>query len=164
MFRHDSRSGDRRVADVVGVVLIVAMTVLLAATAVTLFFGFQERPERAHPGTAFEIVLEPTAASDAVTITHASGDAVEAGALAVVIDDASATAGDPNGRYDVAGLSRDLTATSPISVGDGVELAPETLSGVPSGASVDFSEATVRVVWADGDRTTTLQTWYGPSR
>lgn len=151
-------------SEVVGVALMVAVTVLLAATASTLFFGFQERTDDPHPSTAFEFSYEPASATDTVEIAHASGETVAAGALEVVISDASATTGDPNGRYDVANLSGGLNPDSTVSAGTSVALSAQTLVDVPSGAAVDFSEASVRIVWTDSDRTMTLQTWYGPGR
>ena len=151
-------------SEVVGVALMVAVTVLLVATAATLLFGFQEQRDDFHPGTAFEFSYEPTAATDTVSIVHASGDTVEAADLEVVISDATATAGDPDGRYTFANLSGDLTPERAISTGTSVVLSPQTIHDVPNGTSIDFSEASVRVVWTDSDRTMTLQTWYGPDR
>jgi len=72
---------DRAVSPVVGVVLVVALTVLLAATVGTMALG-TESPAR---GTTVRLSASADASSDTVSLTHEGGDAIDVSTLDVAI-------------------------------------------------------------------------------
>lgn len=156
----------RGIAPVIGVVLLVAITVLLAATAAVFVTGFGESAEERQvpsAGFGFEYETQVSASgSTAVTITHESGDTLDARKLAVVVEGATSTGpGNPNGRYAFTGFGS-YGASSEVTAGDSVTLGPSTIPAVSG--TVDFSTATVRVVWVSESGTSNeLQTWTGPS-
>ncbi|WP_276271353.1 type IV pilin [Haloarcula litorea] len=151
--------GQRGLSPVVGVVLLIGITMLLAATTATVLFGLgEDARERATPQAAFDFDYDASGA-DALAITHASGDTVTAGRLSVVVRDATA-AGDPNGRYPFEQFGS-LGASAAVAAGHGVTVTGATPIGV---SDLDLSGATVAVVWhAPNDRrTVTLSSWTGP--
>ncbi|WEL16387.1 MULTISPECIES: type IV pilin [unclassified Halorhabdus] len=72
---------DRAVSPVVGIVLVVALTVLLAATVGTMALG-TTTPD---PGATVQLSANADAASDAVALTHEGGDALDPAAIDVNI-------------------------------------------------------------------------------
>ena len=155
------RADDSGVSPVIGIVLMVAITVLLAATVAAFVFGFGDSARDAEtPTVALGFDYEAGGAGhDALVITHQSGTSVDVDYLYVQVDDArcSGSATPPDGRYSVAddfGLSGNLVAGMTVTV--------DETSPVPacSGGRLDLSGATVRVVWQSPSGTsTTLQTW-----
>lgn len=69
------RASDRAVSPVIGVVLMVAVTVILAATIGTLVFGLAPGSD-AHAPIA-SITIESETGSDNVTLIHDGGDEVD---------------------------------------------------------------------------------------
>jgi flagellin-like protein len=148
---------ERGVSPVIGVILMVAITVLLAATAGTLFLSFQNENQSANPSVAFEFDYEVTGSGDQLAIQHVSGDTVEAGNLEIVISGAGPS--DANGRYEFQQFSAFGGPESSISAGTSLLISKSELG---ASSSLDLSEATVRLVWSDGgDSSTTLQEWSG---
>jgi flagellin-like protein len=153
--------GHRAVTPVVGVVIMVVITVLLAGTAGAFFFGITDQPAEAdRPTAVFEFEDDLDSGSDTVRIAHVSGEAVSAENLYVVIEGARCTAGgSPDGRYGVAD-DFDFPAAemrAGMSTQVGAELGPSG-TAICAGASNDLtlSDATVTLVWenSDGDEGT----------
>jgi flagellin-like protein len=166
--REHERFDDRAVTPVVGIVLLLAITVLLAGTMGAFVFGFSNEPAEAEQPAAvfeFEDDVQP-GSSDTMTIKHVSGKPVLAGNLYVKIDDAACTGGgSPDGRYSVADdfdyPSDDMGAGETTQVGK--ELGPGGTT-LCAGASnqLDLSDATVTVVWENSEGATgTYQRWDG---
>lgn len=160
-----TRTDERAVTPVVGVVLLLAITVLLAGTAAAFFFGFTDQPaEAAQPTAAFEFDADVGSGSDTVTIAHASGDVILAANLYVDIAGATCTGSkSPNGRYEVADdfdfPAEEISAGMSVQVGR--ELGPGGTVLCPGGGSeLDLSDATVTLVWEnDGGASGTYRTW-----
>jgi flagellin-like protein len=146
---------ERAVSPVIGVILMVAITVLLAATAAVFFTGFQDETQQGPPGTAFSIEYDANAEtiggspSDTVTISHQSGDTLTAGDLVV---DISGTAVD--GQYDYESFTTSdgtpVGEESQITAGDEIQIGAGDFSGA---STVDFSNAEVTVIWTSGSGT-----------
>jgi len=153
-----SSDDERGVSPVIGVILMVAITVLLAATAGTLFLSFQNENQSSNPSVAFDFEYDAGGSDDTLAIQHVSGDTVEAGNLKVVIS--SAEPGDANGRYDFPQFSAFGGPESSVSAGTSLLISKSEL-GVSS--SLDLSAASVRIVWSNGngESSTTLQEWTG---
>lgn len=148
---------------VVGIVLLVALTLLLAATVAAFAFGIEDDGESDSVPTVavgFEFDRK-TGTDDRLTVVHKSGQAIDTGRLDLVVSGAACVGGgtDPNGRYDVAG---DFGLTGPLTAGETVRIDGSTVS-CPSG-DLDLSGAVVRVVWNPNEGTSTLlRTWHGPA-
>jgi flagellin-like protein len=126
---------DDAVSPVIGVILMVAITVILAAVIGTFVLGLgsevQETP-------AAQFTFDETG-SNSITITHDGGDPIDATNMEVtgagVSDDACSTAGEWAG-------------DSEVDAGDSCDVSPS-------------SDGTIRVTWtsADGSTSDTLATY-----
>jgi flagellin-like protein len=134
---------DDAVSPVIGVILMVAITVILAAVIASFVLGLGDSTNTT-PSASFDFDYDGT---DVLEITHESGDKISASQLSiagdVTVDDV--TPGTTNTNVDTAW---------PTDVSAGNTL---TLNSVNS----DF---TVRVVYTagSGDSSSTLATWNGP--
>lgn len=155
---HALRRDDAAVSEVVGVVLMVAITVLLASTAAVFFLEFGNESGPTTPPTAAFDVDYSSGSSDVVTFTHQSGDNLEASELTLVIEDANVS-----GRHDV----QPIVTQPELSAGSSIEVSKSSLnetSSVTISDDIDFSEATITLVWEapDSTKSTTLAEWSGP--
>lgn len=156
MGRHDPFT-DRGVSPVVGVILMVAITVLLAATAATFFMGITNDAKKRAPQAAIDFDYDASAGhtDDELTITHTSGDGLEADNVEVVVSDAEAGGTTVAKRItwsDFAGAAgSEVSAGSAVVVDEG-EFGASTLS---------LEGATVKVVWNDpgGSGSIVLANW-----
>ncbi|MFU1781849.1 type IV pilin [Haloarcula japonica] len=144
------QSDDSAVSPVVGVILMVAITVLLAATAATFFldFGSGNLGQNA-PQAAFSFDYD-AGSPDSLTIEHRSGDSVQAGHLYITVSGASGA----NGQHDFTSIDGTLVDSSKITAGSQVTF---------SGAS-DLSDATVTLNWKspDSGKSIQLASWEAP--
>jgi len=122
---------DQAVSPVIGVILMVAITVILAAVIGTFVLGLGDRVQNSAPNANFE--FEYTDSADyGVTITHTGGDTIDGTQIEVQYTDGS---GSSQTDAWVANLSGDST----ISTGT---------SATVSDGSIGAGE-TVRVIWTD---------------
>ncbi|MFB6127696.1 MAG: type IV pilin [Halolamina sp.] len=128
------------VSPVIGVILMVAITVILAAVIGTFVLGLGNNLQQQSPQATFNINTTQFSGTGAgpgdFTITHSTGDGVETSALSL--------SGDVN---TPATFNDGSDGT--ISAGDSIE------------SSVDSSSGTIRVIWnsGDGGNSATLQTF-----
>jgi len=168
---------------VVGVVLMVALTTLLGATVGVFATGVTADMPDQRPMATFDVEFRNAApgGNDTLTVTHEGGDPIPGYRLHFVVSDARVAESDgasdavrieqPNRWIDVAGVSEDVTA------GTSVTLGPEDYEHVASGSDlhdgvdldgdaerggVHLDRATIRLVWVDGDESSTLLVWRGP--
>jgi len=153
------RSG-RGITPVVSVVLMLAITVLLAATATVFLTGLTGATGGGVPTVAFEFDYSQSTGSDELRISHTRGDSVAAGTLSVAISDAGyrSSTDDPNGRYSITRFG-ELAADSRFATDAVVTVTGAALGGV--GTDLDLSGATVEITWhgPHGDRSMRLTTW-----
>jgi flagellin-like protein len=165
---------DSAVSPVIGVVLMVAITVLLAATAATFFLSIGQENSNTTPQVATNFdysqdtkTLGGTAVrDDTLRISHNSGDSIVAKNVDIVVSGAqvydssssSYSALDDRYQWDEFGT---VSADEKVSGGDAVTLE----AGTPpissfSGLKLD-SGTTVKLVWDDpsSSSTFTLNTW-----
>jgi flagellin-like protein len=144
---------DRAVPPVVGVILMVAITVILAAVVGTVAVGFTDRFGQSTPQTSFgfeydastpaggECSVDLTDGGDAGTLTvaHESGEAIDGDQLLLITD-----AGE-------AEWKADCDNSDTVSTGDSIDVAVD-------------ADQTLRVVWEaeDGGQTKTIVRWDGP--
>ena len=126
------------VSPVIGVILMVAITVILAAVIATFVLGLGEQISATGPTASFDFEYDEDAGGGTgdLTVTHTSGNTIEAQNLYLRGD---TDHGDWSGSY------------SKVSAGDSKTI------------SVSSSE-TIRVVWESdgGSQTSTLEKWSGP--
>jgi FlaG/FlaF family flagellin (archaellin) len=130
---------------------MVAITVLLAATAATFFLDFgSENLGQNTPQAAFTFDYD-AGSPDRLTIEHRSGDSIRAGDLYITVSGASTA----NGQHEFAGLDPTLGDSSEITAGSRVTF---------SRGSLDLSDATVTLNWnsPDSDRSIQLASWTAP--
>jgi flagellin-like protein len=140
---------DDAVSPVIGVILMVAITVILAAVIGTFVLGLGDQVQETAPSVQFSFDYDSSNAD--LTVTHDGGDGVEAQYL-------SAT-GDIN---DDDGSAPDITSS-----GETFEQAYNAESTVTAGDSItvgvddSVSNPTVRIVWnsPNGDQSSTVAQW-----
>jgi FlaG/FlaF family flagellin (archaellin) len=129
---------------------MVAITVLLAATAATFFLDFgSDSLGQNTPQAAFTFDYD-AGSPDSLTIEHRSGDSIQAGNLYITVSGASAA----NGQHDLTSLSGAPAAGSDITAG----------SRVTFSKAADLSDATVTLNWKspDSDKSIQLANWEAP--
>ena len=116
---------DDAVSPVIGVILMVAITVILAAVIASFVLGLGDSQQQT-PSASFEFDYDSDATGDTLTITHNGGDSIE------------------DARISIVGSSSSLSASWPdseVTAGDSVTVDPS-------------SGETVTVVWTDADEET----------
>jgi flagellin-like protein len=131
---------DDGVSPVIGVILMVAITVILAAVIATFVLGLGEQLSDSSPQATFDFDYD---GSSTLTVTHVGGDSIEAGDLYL--------RGSSNVNEKAWTDPAEYSATNDIGAGDDIDYNVN-------------DDDTVRVVWesADGEQTATLQIWEGP--
>ncbi|ELZ97981.1 hypothetical protein C440_01998 [Haloferax mucosum ATCC BAA-1512] len=125
----------RAVSPVIGVILMVAITVILAAVIGTFVLGLGDQVGNTAPQASFSFDYD---GANTVTITHESGDAIDTDLVSVT----------GNGVGSVGSWTDDT-----INAGDSVDVT--TSSNPLTGGE------TIRVVWTSesGSNSATLQKW-----
>jgi flagellin-like protein len=170
---------DSAVSPVIGVVLMVAITVLLAATAATFFLGIGQENTNSKPQAAFDFdytqeTENPGASNeyrnDELKIGHNSGDTITAKNLDIVVSGAEVTRGTGSdesleSRYQWNDLDSSVAADDGVSGGTSFRLTGSTVNSAgsfsPNVDGLDLDGATVKVVWDDpgSDSTFTMNSW-----
>ncbi|RDZ63576.1 type IV pilin [Haloferax sp. Atlit-12N] len=131
---------DRAVSPVIGVILMVAITVILAAVIGTFVLGLGDQVSETSPQASFAFDYDGTE----LTITHESGEQI-------------------NG--DLVSITGDVNVSSPNNkwsdLGSGTISAGESVVIQSSGNDAFTQGETVRVVWTSesGSTSSTLQKW-----
>ena len=133
---------DSAVSPVIGVILMVAITVILAAVIGTFVLGLGSNVQSA-PTTQFSVDYD---SSNTATITHDGGDTIEASALSVTYQ-GQTTSGTVTDEWSVRGSVSEVTSGTSITTSENVQSGTE-----------------LRVIWSapSGDTTQTLATSSAP--
>ena len=161
-------SDDDAVSPVIGVILMVAITVILAAVIATFVLGLGEQVSSTAPQASFNFEFEEIQdnADGRLTITHDGGDSIKANEL--YFRGQNGSNGDSTYDYDDdweavvtdnLGYGTDSTGTASASVGSS--------SAVTGGdfAEIDIgTDAQIRLIYQQqqGDSSATLATYEGP--
>jgi flagellin-like protein len=154
---------DRAVSPVIGVILMVAITVVLAAVIGTFVLGLGDQASGPAPQAQFTFEFN---GSTALNITHEGGDAIEADTLNVSSSVSIGISSDGNGYGDPNGVG-DLDDADPTSAGLVETGAFASGDTIDAGTTVyvltnqTFVDKTVRVVWSSPstDETATIARW-----
>jgi flagellin-like protein len=152
---------DRAVSPVIGVILMVAITVILAAVIGTFVLGLGDQVSQTTPQASFSFDYDRDTTApiqDELTVSHNGGDTLEASEVSITISGASPDPGNVNSSTpwgNFSGTGDEVSAGSSVVISN---------SSVSTNNELDLSGATVRVVWqaAEGDSSAQLGTWNGP--
>jgi flagellin-like protein len=139
---------DRAVSPVIGVILMVAITVILAAVIGTFVLGLGDQIQNTTPQASFGFDTTTNSSTGnitAVTATHQSGDSVDVSAMSVVattsVYNNSSTEGTDNGKWEWRNVSSTTSGEVTAGVSASVyvnqstgNLAGETISVVYNSA------------------------------
>ncbi len=151
------RTDDGAVSPVIGVILMVAITVILAAVIASFVLGLGDQATESQPQASFGFEYDPTADSDGgegvLAVTHTGGDPIEAQELYLRGDgflsgtDTSASFDSSDSTWDAGSFS----SSDQVSAGEDIE----------AGVEDDFE---IDVVWepVEGDRSAILADYTGP--
>ncbi|MEF8783170.1 MAG: type IV pilin N-terminal domain-containing protein [Haloarculaceae archaeon] len=133
---------DSAVSPVIGVILMVAITVILAAVIATFVLGLGDQVSDTAPQASFDVDYD--SGNNNLTVTHTGGASIPANQLNIS-NGTSSYAWDSS-QLEEAGTSDDVTAGESAVVG-----------------ATDSS--TVRVIWTnqEGTSSATLREWVGPN-
>jgi flagellin-like protein len=156
---------DAAVSPVIGVILMVAITVLLAATAGSFFLGITDQSTQSTPTTAigFDYDASTDHKNDALRIEHNGGNTVDAEQIKIVLNDGAATGTVLNERW----TWKELSAGNPseVTAGRSVNISKQTVPSVSPSDDLSLEAASVKVVWNDPDSSQTFvfAEWESPS-
>ncbi|GAB3413834.1 hypothetical protein GCM10027435_08250 [Haloparvum alkalitolerans] len=162
---------DRAVSPVIGVILMVAITVILAAVIGTFVLGLGDSLQTQSPSVSFAgdqgtTTINNSGGSDvdvtSLTISHEGGDSVSESQLSVTVSGNTAygynTTSEEaeavwNGSGDVqAGSSVTVVASSSGSASGQYTTSGGAIDGVDTGSATGLSEGdTARVIWTSND-------------
>ena len=165
MNRRQLLRDERAVSPVIGVILMVAITVILSAVIGTFVLGLGEQVSETPPQAQFTFEFN---GSTGLNITHDGGDSLDAGTLNVTSSVPLAVSDDGTDYIDANGVgtiddtdptSINLVTSNKFDSGDTIDAG--TTIYVITSSSETFAGTTVRVVWSspNSDRTATLARW-----
>jgi len=140
------------VSPVIGVILMVAITVILAAVIGTFVLGLGDQVQDTTPRA--QIGFDFTDDSE-MTVTHESGDTLETANLEVKVGS--------NTVWDSNGIATDYDGTNANNGWSTDEISAGSSLTIDDADDTDLSDNTVRVIWSspNSDSTATLasQEW-----
>jgi flagellin-like protein len=151
---------DRAVSPVIGVILTVAITVILAAVIGTFVLGLGDRVSILTPSASFSFdYTNQDPGNDTLEISHNGGDTISGSGLSL-----SASGVTGNDTTAELNTSEDFWGSSDVSAGTSVLLDGDDFNSSSATNTVELDGATVRVVWSaeSGDSSAVLGTWNGP--
>ncbi|WP_411966290.1 type IV pilin [Haloferax sp. YSMS24] len=146
----------RAVSPVIGVILMVAITVILAAVIGTFVLGLGDQVSETAPQASFS--FEYTNGSpDTLEVTHESGDSIGATELSLVSSE------EYSNSSTLTNVSTGFTFDQFDGVGSDIN-AGTTITAYSKASGDDIGDQTFRVVWTSesGSSSATLQKWSGP--
>jgi flagellin-like protein len=143
---------DDAVSPVIGVILMVAITVILAAVIGTFVLGLGDQVQQTAPTAQFSFDYTEDASNDELEITHDGGDGIAPAQIAFAGDLGS----DYNSGDDWNTVAND-GAGSPVST----VTAGDSLALNQSNNLLQDDPSSVSVIWnaEGGDRSSTLAEW-----
>jgi flagellin-like protein len=135
---------DRAVSPVIGVILMVAITVILAAVIGTFVLGLGDQVSESAPQAQFTFDFESS--TGVLTITHDGGDSIPS-------DEINVTGSGNDVRWDNA---NSITTVYDVSAGNST-----VIDGTAAGGGTESTLSagdTVRIVWSspNSDKTATI--------
>ncbi|PSQ31132.1 type IV pilin [Halobacteriales archaeon QS_9_67_15] len=146
---------DDAVSPVIGVILMVAITVILAAVIATFVLGLGDQVSNTAPQASFSFEWDgPSGGDGPLTVTHDGGETIQAQNLYLRGDvgDNANSADDLDQTWDTDEYEGDVGGSSEVQAGMSIEI-----DGVGS-------DGEISLVWQSsaGDSSSTLKEWTGP--
>ena len=141
---------ERAVSPVIGVILMVAITVILAAVIGTFVLGLGDQVQTTSPSASFSFDFDRST-DNTTTVTHDGGDGIDAEELVM--------RGDLNASSNGASWAQNASVGDTVRAGDSATVASD---GNGDFGWEDYSDGDqLRVVWedADSDSSSTLGRW-----
>lgn len=158
---------DRAVSPVIGVILMVAITVILAAVIGTFVLGLGDQVSDATPSASFQFDYERNhdgTGNDSVTISHNGGDTVQGSNVNVTVTGANVSdVSDQQYTWSsLGGSSGDVSAGDTATVDAANIIAAN--GAVTPGETIALNSVTVRIVWqtTEGDNSAQIGRWTAP--
>lgn len=144
---------------------MVAITVILAAVIGTFVLGLGDQVQDTAPNTNWDFdadFAEPSDESDSLNIIHDGGDSIDGDDLRLAVSGADSDQTDTVFVDDERGAFFESGTT--YSAGSSQTLTHENFEDgseneLNDNDNLDLSDATVRVVWDNGQQSSTLGTW-----
>ncbi|AUV84712.1 type IV pilin (plasmid) [Salinigranum rubrum] len=135
---------DRAVSPVIGVILMVAITVILAAVIGTFVLGLGDQVSESAPQAQFSFDFTTTGSTDIINVTHDGGDSVSADQLSLNVDGTEVWTTD-----STTWTEGPSVWSSDVAAGDTLDLS--TTDGAEDGDAV-------RIIWSssNSDKTATI--------
>lgn len=152
---------DSAVSPVIGVILMVAITVILAAVIATFVLGLGEQVSDTTPNTNFQADFNSTSeidtnSSDIVTISHQSGDRLDPGEIRLGGD-----IGDDLNETDRESLVQGWPGNSDIRAGDSLTILAGNFSGGVDDLDIEEGD-TIEIIFDTGDTSSILRAFEAP--
>lgn len=163
MSRVDERR--RAVSPVIGVVILVGIVAILAATVGVFALGFSEQQPTQAPQVAIvaDYNERTTGNGEYLNLSFSSGDTVYRDNLSVVVSGAKRADGS-----DVTLDTSPMQAQASTRITSGTEITIHQGQFTGSGAPLDLHDATLRLVWNPADEpeseTYVIYRWPDPSQ
>lgn len=144
---------DDAVSPVIGVILMVAITVILAAVIGTFVLGLGSQVQTTAPNAQFSFDFNDGATADSLTVVHEGGDGIEAGEVMLT--------GDVDTTQTYSAALSEYEPEDSVRAGSSVVIEENGNFQWPGNDPQAPSDAEVRVVWQDSDseQSSTLRTW-----
>jgi flagellin-like protein len=139
---------NRAVSPVIGVILMVAITVILAAVIGTFVLGLGDQVQETSPNAQWEWDYDDSGSPNLLTVTHTSGDNVTASDLSATGDSLDGTAGDLSTSDGTAVQTDNEFPNAEVSAGDSATL---DIEDNPSGE--------IRLIWTGEGSSSTLTSY-----
>ena len=152
---------DEAVSPVIGVILMVAITVILAAVIATFVLGLGDQISNTAPQASFSFDYSENDTADTLQVTHNGGETISANEAVGTVSGAQNASG-TSLTYD-GGLF-ETANYSDVNAGTTDMITESDFSGGAGNGELDLSGATVRVTYqpAEGGNSATLGRWDGP--
>lgn len=161
---NDYDSGDQRgLSPVIGVVLMVAITVLLVATVASFFLGFgDEVTDSGPPTVTFDSQYDSTGASDELYIDITGGKTLDRDTVEIVVSNGDCGGNQWSVRFAPGAFA--ITDTT-LEAGTRIPVTETWVCGRPETGTgdLDLSSARVSVVWREPDGSTSHELYVWPA-
>jgi len=146
---------DDAVSPVIGVILMVAITVILAAVIATFVLGLGDQVSNTSPQASFSFEWNGASGEEAtLTVTHDGGETIQAQNLYIRGSEGTAGTGD---NADLGKSWAEYSSTAGAT--------SEVQAGMSTGVDNIGSDGKISLVWqsSTGESSSTLKQWTGPT-
>ena len=161
--RNGGRVGERGVSNVIGIILVVGITVILASVVAVNFVGMGNSVEKPPDNVLLSTDYDDQG-DDVLTIEHRSGDELDAAKVRIDVDGAKATGGSPVEVELITDFASKVGSDDIFRSGETIVLDSSSFQRVDGTAigsdQLDLSDADVRLIWKSSAEATTSDTLY----